>query len=448
MGSRPQHTIGLLGLALASLTMLSSSVSASPLDVFGLGARATAMGGAQVATAQDHAAVYYNPALLTVRKKTHVGLTLQFVAPNLSIDRLPGSSERADGGRDTALPQNNLDLTAGLVFPVGGLIDDRFAVGFVAVLPLLHSTRLAAHDPATPQLPMYEAQADQLVMIPALAFEVFDELSVGAGAQVLVALSGRTDASFDTATRRVERRDLRTELDSTTAPVLGLSWRPSASLSVGLGYRGALALEYRLPIVFDFDDIGVLAIDMSGQSLYTPAQLVCGVAYDFAGLTLAFDLTYQRWSAAPPPSAEIVAHFDDSGFVEDDPGSWLDFDTPDIDPGFRDTVVPSTGLEWQVTPKVALRVGYTLKVSPIPDQVGYTNFLDGTAHRAATGMSFTFRDPLEAIEAPVTLDLFAQATLMERRRADKIPARDPLGIGSSVARGEVFNVGGELGYDF
>ena len=37
--------------------------------------------GALGATAHDHAAIFYNPAGLVVRKKVHFGATLQLVAP-------------------------------------------------------------------------------------------------------------------------------------------------------------------------------------------------------------------------------------------------------------------------------------------------------------------------------------------------------------------------------
>jgi len=179
----------LLGVA-ATLSVLawSGTAAANIFDIYGLGARGTAMGSAQTADATDYDAVFYNPARLTARRKTRFGFALQLVAPSLDINRPSSSPGESAGGRDSVLPGENIGVTAGVVFPMGGLIEDRIAIGVAFFLPTLNATRLEAFDPSVPQYVMYQALPDQLVIAVGVAVEPLDGVRLGAGAQVLAAL--------------------------------------------------------------------------------------------------------------------------------------------------------------------------------------------------------------------------------------------------------------------
>ena len=125
-------------------------------ELHGAGARATSMSGAQAAASRDHAAVFYNPAQLTARKKRNLSASLQLFAPNLTVNRSPGSPGDDAGGRDTLLPESNLGLLVGAVFPLGKKIGEPFAVGLLVFVPVLHFTRLDAVDPATPHFVLHQ----------------------------------------------------------------------------------------------------------------------------------------------------------------------------------------------------------------------------------------------------------------------------------------------------
>ncbi len=107
------------------LLALATYAHASVFDTYGFGARATAMANAHAAASDDYTAVYYNPAALTVRKSPHVGTGLVLVVPELSIDR----DADDPSAPDSELPSTNMGVNLGVLFPLGGLIQNRFALG-------------------------------------------------------------------------------------------------------------------------------------------------------------------------------------------------------------------------------------------------------------------------------------------------------------------------------
>lgn len=455
-GMSPNHprrhlsTLAAALLTVAGVCLQTEPAAANGFDIYGLGARGTAMGGAQTAAATDFDAVYYNPALLTVRRKTHVGFAFQLVAPSLDIDRPASSPREADGGRDDVVPGDNIGVTAGVVFPVGGLVGDRIALGFAFYLPTLRATRLEAFDPTVPHYVIYQALPDQLVLSGGVAVEPLDGLRLGAGAQVLAALFGETTVDLDTTERRITRREIRADIDATVAPVLGVAWSPGPWIDLGFCWRGALDLAYALPIHFNFQDVGLLDIFITGSALYTPQNFNLGVAVHPAPRwTVALDLSLVRWSEAPAPTASIHATLDDSGLYPDrEPGLLLDLSTVDFDPGFVDVLIPHLGLEAPILPWLDVRAGYAFRPTPIPNQVGLTNYLDADAHQLSAGAVMRFADPLEILTEPIGLAAFLQVTALPTRAIVKDPARDTLGIGSYQAGGSIINLGLDFRHDF
>jgi long-chain fatty acid transport protein len=440
----PRRLAVLIACAIAAAT--PAPAQASIFDVFGMTARGTAMGGAQGAAGLDHAAVYYNPALLTLRKKVHFGVTLQGIVPNLSIDTAPDSS------RQPVLPSSHMGVTIGAVFPLGGKIDDRIALGLAVYLPTLQSTRLDSPDPATPQTYLYQALPQALVLAAGLSGQVTDWLSIGLGVQMLANFNGAMEVDLSLERRRVERRTLKGDLTGEVAPTVGLLVGPFEGFSVGLTYRDDFGLGFSLPIRFSIDRVGVLGIDPKGTGLYTPDQWNLGFSYKLPTLPLllAADLTWMRWSAAPGPAVSIVALLDDRGIRPnaEPPGVLLDLPTVDVPLGAQDTLVTHLGAEYRAAPWLAVQGGYVLRPTPIPDQRGYTSYADGTAHVVSAGASFTWADPLEVHDNPVSLDVFLQATLHPERRADKDPTRDAAAVGSWAFSGTIWNLGMELRHDF
>ena len=76
----------LLPAIAALLVLLPGSAYAGSFDVFGYGARGIGLGGAMTATADDHTAVYYNPAGLARRDVVQLGTDIYTSVPSLNLD--------------------------------------------------------------------------------------------------------------------------------------------------------------------------------------------------------------------------------------------------------------------------------------------------------------------------------------------------------------------------
>ncbi len=411
---------------------------ASVFDTYGFGARGAAMANAQAAAAEDFSAVYYNPAALTVHKRPHVGTVLTVVAPSVSVRRHATSA-----GPAVERPDPNAGITLGLLFPLGGKIENRFALALGAYLPTVEVTRVDARDERTPQFYRYEALPDKIVVAPALAFEAHRTVSFGLGLQVLGALDGGADVELDLLNQRFTRKTLSVDVDTATGLTAGLLVRPNERLRLAFAWRDALALDYHLRTNIDIKDVGALDADISGTSLYTPAQYTGGLAWSPIGdLTVAFDLVYARWSAAPDPTARFDVTLDGAPLGQ----GALAAESPPVALGASDTLSPRLGVEWRPRPVLALRTGYQLSPTPLPAQTERTNYIDSTAHQVGAGVGYAFADPLGIHASPLTIDLAAQWTHLADREHRKRDARDAMG--DFAASGDLFVFSLTVRHDF
>ncbi len=409
-------------------------------ELHGYGPLGIAAAGAQTATVRDGAAAFYNPAQLAARKRTSVAVSLYGIVPNLHIDRAANARPEADGGRESQLPDANLGTSVSASFALGERWGRPLAIGVGLFVPLLHFTRLDAVDPATPQFAIHEQLPTRLAVVFGAGYEPFDGVRVGLGAQVLAALDGRAAFVLDTEGRRVVRRTVDTSLNTATAPVASLAWAPTDLVEFGLTWRGAIQIDYSLPIDILFQDAGTVTIEIDGTALYTPASLTGGVGFHEGPWTVSADLQWMRWSRTPPLSAHFAATVE---LPELDPGeepgaSALRFVTVDPQPGWRDTLVPRLAASWRSdgpgTP--SLTAGYAYKPSPIPEQVGYSTYLDSNTHQLGLGGDLGLGD--HRFRLSTGLNILAD------RSTRKDPERDAAGVGDVQSGGTIWTV--VLGY--
>ena len=126
---------------------------ASYYELYGFTPRATAMGGAMTAAVTDFAATYYNPAAMTVTKQGRVGLVGQLRVPALTVER---SDTLLASEHETVLPEFGGGLSLGWLYPMGGIFEDRIALGVSLHLPIARLVRVQGVDRLSPQYYMYQ----------------------------------------------------------------------------------------------------------------------------------------------------------------------------------------------------------------------------------------------------------------------------------------------------
>ncbi len=440
--------VGLVALASAA----ASPARASLFDTYGYGSRGTSLGGAMVALSRAFDAVYYNPANLLSTRINHIGMGLNLIAPDVTIERLDG-----DGDLGALDAGSNLGFHLGLATPVGGLFENKVAIGLALFQPLLRFTRVESIDPSVPYLYRYHNLPDKLIIAAAAAFEPVSWLRVGLGAQVLAELDGRVDASLSLSERRITRENIDIELTAEVAPTVGVAIGPVRGFRLGLTYRGALELGYRVPIEILVEEIGDLSVYVEGVSLYTPDQLALGVSYETApeteaGLSVEAGFTFERWSAAPPAGARFRLAIDDSVLRTDEHAAGrevhnlIESNQDPVPLEGRDTLTPRLGLEWRPTADFAVRGGYFYRPTPLPRPTQTANTLDATAHGLSLGGGFAFRDPTRVHRTPLIIDIGAQLTLVNDRLVPKADGAAP--GGTYWFGGPIWNLQANIRHEF
>lgn len=442
-------------LALLALALGAGGARASFFDTFGFSARAVARGNALVALGFDYDAAYYNPANVLSRKRVHLGFGFDYTAPAMTFEAVNGDFE-------PLAPDDNLAIHLGFSTPIGGVFDNRIGFGLAFFHPLSTGTNVSSVDPALPWWYRYQSLPDKLVIAACLAFEPFEWLRLGVGAQLLAGLDGIVDARLSLAEGRFLHETIDLEVVPRLGPTAGVALGPFGGdwgqLRFGVAFRGALELDYSLPVQVEIEQVGRLDVLVDGVSLYTPDQLALGVGWESApapepGWSVELGLTWERWSDAPPAGARFVLTIDDRYLQPTNPSDPAD--TPDLivdvqgDPiplGAADILVPRLGVEWRPEDHWSIRAGYFFRPTPLPDPIYQSNTLDAAAHVMSLGAGLLFGDPTGDKAAPLSLDLALQWTHLTQRSIAKDPvAGSPQG--AYQVSGEIWHISLDLRHD-
>ncbi len=431
---------------------LSASVArANPVDAFGLGARAAALGSAYSAVADDTAAAYYNPAGLARGSDLRIDLGYQLARPLLNV---------------SGQPQDLMD-SRGLVFGVllpGRLLGLRFAFGVTLFLPDQQATRIRVLSFDRPRLQLFENRPQRMFFAANLAIHIYRGLYLGGGLTFMSRSKGVVYLRGRVALSDPEESALESSVDvnllAIRYPQVGLLFEATQDLSFSLVYRHKflLELEQGFNIHGDVGDAGQDPLVKDARfeevaysvDLFQPWQLVAGAAARFSSVLVSFDLTFSRWSEQPAPAARIMLNVDLGRFNE---LVKLAPSRPYPDPGFYDTLMPAVGVEWRalsgaLSGRLALdlRGGYRYEPSPVPEQDGESSFGDSDRHIFSLGLGVELSRLSQILPKPLSIDVFGAFTHLPLRRFRKLDPRSL--VGDFTVGGQVFQVGGQLRWRF
>ena len=432
-----------IAVATASLLLAAAGAArANPMDAFGVGSRATAMGGAATAASEDSSANYYNPAGLVRGRDLRIDIGYRYAQPLLRMN-----------GRDVGVDASR-GFLIGLVAP-GHIGAFRFAFGASLWLPDQRLTRVRSLPFDQPRFVMFDNRPQRLYLAANLAIQIVPGLYIGGGLTFMsrtagqLFLKGSVAVSDPDASSLVSKIDV--DLQAVRYPQAGILWEPTPWLSVGVTYRHSFVLnldqQFRIdgsignPGLAPVVESGYFAAHSVSTDLFQPWQLTGGAALQLKRtLLVTFDLTFARWSEFPIPAANLTLGLD-VGIYND--RVMLPPSRSYPSSGFHDIVIPRAGIEWRAWEwsKVAidLRGGYSYEPTPVPEQSGESNFADSDKHTFSVGAGVELRNLTAILPRPLTIDAHFAATYLPPRENLKIDALDP--VGDFVADGVIVQIG-------
>lgn len=385
---------------------------ASPLELYGFGARSSGMAGAGVASAHGFDCIFLNPAGLSRQRDRYIAGGLSYGTLNLELD-----------GEDTGA-DDTVATTFALVvpLPLGGALKDRLTLGFGILVPRKAIARARAPKLGEPSFALLDSRSEIVGLQLGLGYAIDDRWSVGVGMLALATLVGDIEVRVDGAGRFITRSEQ--SLKSDYAPVLGVRYAdPSKDWRTGLTLRGASEAGFDIEITNTLGmslPLSLPEFQILGAPQYDPASAAAEVAYRvLPELDLALQLDYKRWSAFPLPTQNPIASSDKY---------------PSAD--FHDTVVPRLSAEWQRgfgATEVSARLGYAFFYSPAPEMKGTQSLLDNHRHLGAAGLGFAW----PTSDYPFEFDLWMQWHQLMSRSHTKDPAlaADPRTLPFDTVRG-------------
>lgn len=396
----------------------AGSAMANIGDIYGFGARAGAMCGAQTALADDHTALFYNPAGMSLgRPGMAIGLGVSLDDVQIRMKARPLGYDLPDvGNASPAIPtgarlRSRGDITdipnatSFLVGATGSFGITNLRVGVAVMLPFNQIGHQRSHF--ADEREQYfsnnlsweligERSEHQTILVGA-SWMLADWLSVGFGLSVMPSASTEARVYLADAARQ---DDVVMTIDNYQTGATGLQAgvlvTPVEPLRVGISYRTenafALKIHNEVQVKGFQDDASSFPLNQNVTVVvnYVPAQAQVGAAWQQGAMTISADAVYTRWSE----------YIESSG---------------SRNTGFADTLAVRLGGEWLNSPGRTLRMGLAWEPSPVPAQVGRTNYVDNDRVRLGLGSSHA----LDLLGQPVEIGWYAQFQHLVARDTNK-----------------------------
>ncbi len=355
----PAPALGLVALGLLAAT--AGPALATGFSIYEAGARATALGCAFTATADDGSALFYNAAGLSFQQGRHADLNLIAIAPHFSFAGHLGQGDALQRGASA----DRTFLVPGAAYTAnpGGRL--AYGVGMYAPFGL----GVEWNNPETwvGRRISYDVAIETIYVTPAVSWLLTDELAVAVGADVatqhleLHKYSPEPQGGANAIDTEISGRS---KLNVT--PSFGLMYRPSQALSFGAMYHTEKTMEFenRDAVLGNVQGPGApwaptLIAGLGGSEqtvsseLNLPSMMSLGVAYS-PDPKVRFEGNYVRFGWSTFESLK------------------LDFGTDALDQsihfGYEDSWQVRLGGELQASPTVSVMAGYVRDTTPQPLQ--------------------------------------------------------------------------------
>lgn len=388
------------------------------VDTFGIGPRATALGGAVSASQGDVYSIYYNPAALTDLEGGQLAVALQMMDPETKFH------DYTVTGGESAITGDKLDDMGGtgfgdigdsLYIPFLGYaqpINDKLAVGVALYVPF--GLDIEYPEDTVGAMNSFHSYYLRETLTPTLSYKLSDKLSLGVGvalgmsesgaemklnmaapSEVNVAFTGLDtystdnvqavydtvyaayggDANAEVATAAATQTstqygqlayaytvyegahaELEMEDDFNYSFNVGVLYKPAENVALALTYRGRTDADFEgdIKVYTNTGDVETTNVTMDYDH---PEQVQVGLMVKpVPSVSLELDVVWTNWSINSVQNVLL-----DTEII----GGAVDHISQARN--WNDTNQIRIGAEWQSTDTLALRCGYFYDPSPIPD---------------------------------------------------------------------------------
>lgn len=371
----------LIPLSAVAVLVISAAAFASGFGYYEQGAKATSMGGAFVARADDVTALFYNPAGIAFLEGTNFHVAMHPVNLNFTSKFMGTTTEGINEWLTPASTFFSAKLSDDVVFGFGFFVPFGLTVDWPSEWV---GSQLSFHS----ALRSYYFQ-------PTIAYKVNDQFSVAAGFDIVrskVELC-RILVHPMTVSPALPELDVKTFANIAGTGTgygvnLGMLYKVNPKFNFGVSYKSEVSIDYEGDVDFSPFTTGIPDADavvgtiFSDQKVRTeikmPQILAFGTMIKAAeNVNLQIDLQWTGWSSFD----KLDIDFDNDMLNQTDPNNWEDAWTLRI------------GAEYLVTPYWGLRAGYIYDQGTVPSTTLKPLLPDTTRNWITFGLGY---DTLEA----------------------------------------------------
>lgn len=370
----------IFALAVTCVFAFGGQAQAGGFNIYEMGARATALGGAFTATADDGSAMFFNPAgIAWFEEGWHVSANLSLIKPGQKYARPDGL---------VGYPGDATSESADALFTPGGLYasyraNEEWAFGFGVFTPFGLGVEWDSPDTFAGRSLATNSQIEGFYISPMVTWRPDPTFAVSVGGHAAITrltleriVVGGTDLETNLADFELEGTS-----EIGFAPAFAAMFRPNDRVSFGLNFKGGVTnsfedqdakLDFRTNDALDRNDLTV-----SGD-LDFPSILMVGGRYQFTpDFAMMADVVWFGWSVFD----EVALTFSDDTF-----------DTV-LEENYDDAFQFRFGAEYHLNPETDLLAGFVYdntpqpveSVSPLLPDADRLDYSIGVTHRGFGG---------------------------------------------------------------
>lgn len=364
-------------LLLAGGALLGSAAAqAGGFQVTLAGQKNNGMGGVGTGLALDQAAMFYNPGAMAMVRARGVQLGV-----NATLARQSFRAQSAQYSFDRQL--DNTTTTPFNLYAGFGPKEGKWRAGIAVYTPF--GSKLDYSDTWEGRFSLTEISLQSIFVQPTVSYAITDKLSVGAGLVVFAqgSVNLQRDVPVQNSNGQYGHIELDGEAEKKVGYNVGVYFKPTDKLSVGLSYRSQIDAEVKGGDV-TFTNLPNSAVVASrfGASKFDvtlplPATANLGIGFmPSEKLTLGFDVNYTQWSK-----------YQQLAFTFDQPvnGSTTSASVRD----YKNSFTFRLGGQYAVTDALTLRAGGVYDLSPVKD--GYVTPETPDANRVGGTLGLSYK---------------------------------------------------------